>query len=124
MFAGNCGSHAGSATFHSFAATAVGMYFAMSAHVAVFLTLNANFAAPVTFLPSLSIPDNVPWSPCKNVTVTWSFPGFGFSGSVGTTIAVPFAVNVLSLVIVSLAGSFTSVSLPLTVSYQEAVWPC
>ena len=65
----------------------------MSAHVAVFLTLNANFSAFVTFLPSLSIPDNVPWSPCKNVTVTWSFPGFGFSGSVGTTVFPALAVN-------------------------------
>ena len=97
VFAGNCGSHAGSATFHSFAATAVGMYFAMSAHVAVFLTLNANFAAPVTFLPSLSIPVNVPWSPFSNVTNTYPCGVCGSSGFVGITVFPAVAVNTLLL---------------------------
>ena len=66
----------------------------MSAHVAVFLTLYANFLAPVTSLPVLSFPDSVPWSPCKNVIVTSSFPGFGVSGSAGFTLSSYVAVNV------------------------------
>ena len=60
-----------------------------------------------------------------NVTVQYlSLSGFGVSsGSTGPmTSFSPFAVNILSLVIVSLAGFSTTVSLPSTSSYQDAVW--